>query len=374
MFGKAPFAGRPSIVFLYLGRRGALARFTLDLAMAAQELPEIGASFAISEENDTASEFRWLGSALHEINTFSTPASPSVVTNFGTAKKELLLYLERLMPSAVVNLMPHVWTPLLAPSIRRIGIKYLSVIHDVHAHPGDPAGYLNWWLLRETRSADVVITLSKSVADDLVRRTRTPQANVVTLFHPDLRYGRLPAKRSRDLNTPLKVLFFGRILKYKSLPVLVEAIEILRSRGVRIDLGVAGKGDLSSLRGRLTTLNAEVINRWIDDSEVAPLLARYDAMVLSHSEASQSGVAATAFGHGMPVVGVPIGGIAEQVVDGRTGVLASDSSARALADAIDELSGNPELYGRIAKHLSAEAHERSMTRFVRQVASEAIVH
>ena len=42
------------------------------------------------------------------------------------------------------------------------------------------------------------------------------------------------------------------------------------------DLGVAGAGDIGELRGRLAALDAEVVNRWLDDDEIAPLLARYD--------------------------------------------------------------------------------------------------
>ena len=129
-------------------------------------------------------------------------------------------------------------------------------------------------------------------------------------------------------------------------------------------------GDLSSQRERLTTLGAEIINRWLEDDEVPGILARYDAIALSHIEASQSGVAAAAFGNCMPVVAMPVGGIAEQVVDGRTGVLAHRTSARSFADAIYRLATDPELYARISAHLSATAEDRSMARFVDELVSE----
>ena len=95
-------------------------------------------------------------------------------------------------------------------------------------------------------------------------------------------------------------------------------------RASRIDLGVAGSGDIADVRMRLVALGAEVINRWLDDEEIAPLLARYDAMALPYIEASQSGVAAAAFASCMPVIAMPCGGLAEQVVENKTGVIAPD--------------------------------------------------
>jgi glycosyltransferase involved in cell wall biosynthesis len=159
-------------------------------------------------------------------------------------------------------------------------------------------------------------------------------------------------------------------MKYKGLPLLLDAVELLRREGLDLKLGVAGAGNLQSERSRLAVLGAEVINRWIDDDEVGPLLARYDAVALSHIEASQSGVAATAFGNGMPVVGMPVGGLVEQIVDGRTGVLAQRMTVRAFADAIRRLASEPGLYDGIVDHLRGSAENRSMQRFLDQIIAE----
>jgi glycosyltransferase involved in cell wall biosynthesis len=156
----------------------------------------------------------------------------------------------------------------------------------------------------------------------------------------------------------------GRIYAYKGLPLLIEAIEMLRAEGVRIHLGVAGAGDIRSMRERLAAIDAEVTNRWLDDSEIAPLLEGYDAMALPYIEASQSGVAAVAFGSCMPVIAMPSGGLSEQVIEGKTGVIAGTVTARALADAIGRLAANPPLYAEISRNLHATAPERSMRAFI----------
>jgi glycosyltransferase involved in cell wall biosynthesis len=89
------------------------------------------------------------------------------------------------------------------------------------------------------------------------------------------------------------------------------------------------------------------ISGWLADGEIGPLLARYDAMVLPYKDPSQSGVTATAFGNCMPVIGVPVRGLTEQIMDGRTGVLASQGTARSLADAIQRLALDDVLYRNI---------------------------
>jgi len=65
---------------------------------------------------------------------------------------------------------------------------------------------------------------------------------------------------------------------------------------------------------------------------------------LPYGEASQSGVAASAYAAGRPVVATPVGGLVEQVVHGTTGLLAQDLSAEALADEVAALVDSPVLF------------------------------
>jgi glycosyltransferase involved in cell wall biosynthesis len=256
------------------------------------------------------------------------------------------------------------WTPLLRPSIQKLGIAYVTVIHDVVGHQGDPTGYVTRWLTSEARQSDTVVTLSRNVANQLQAAGYAHADRIRPLFHPDLSYGAAAAAKSRAPGEPFKLLFFGRILKYKGLPLLLTALEMLRAERISVQLGVAGAGDLRSERARLAALGAEVTNRWLDDDEIEPLLARYDAIVLPHIEATQSGVAAVAFGNCIPVIGMPVGGLVEQIISGRTGVLAKQVSAGSLADAIRSLATNPAMYNGIGTYLRGTAKDRSMKRFI----------
>lgn len=358
------------LVFLYLGRGGALGRFCLDLASAVAQSP-LNATFVISHDNPIYPELKTaFGEKVVSLETFKRATSAAVITNFFAARRKLLTHLERERPVALVTLMPHIWTPLLAPLVRKLGIRYVTVMHDAFPHPGDPTAFLTRWLRSEARAADLVVTLSRAVADQLLTLRVVSNETIHPLFHPDLSSRGARTNRTRDLAKPFRLLFFGRVMHYKGLPLLIDAIELLQKRGLPVELGVVGLGTLSNCRERLAAIGAEIINRWIADHEIAPIFARYDAVALSHIEASQSGVAATAFGNGMPVIGMPVGGIAEQVIDGKTGVLAHHASASSFADAIQRLASDPGLYSRISAHLNATAKNRSMECFLSEVVSE----
>lgn len=358
------------VLFLYLGRRGALGRFTLELAQAAREIPQLQSVVAISSMSENAREFGWLGDSLMMLDTFDRVVSLATVQNYFVARRRLLDRITSDNVTTVVTLMPHIWTPLLARSVRAAGARYITIIHDAVSHPGDPTSLVIPWLRSEARLADRVVTLSRAVADQLIGNGHAEPAKTQPLFLADLRYGSSGEAKQRAANEPLRLLFMGRIFAYKGLTLLLDAIELLRREGIPIHLGVAGAGDIGGVRARLTALDAEVINRWLDDSEIAPLLARYDAMALPYIEASQSGVAAVAFGSRMPVVAMPSGGLVEQVIEGESGVIAGEPTARAFADAVRRLAVDPSLYARISRSLQDTAGQRSMRTFVRRLTEE----
>jgi glycosyltransferase involved in cell wall biosynthesis len=352
------------VAFLYWGRRGALPRLTLDLARAALGRPDLDLHLSISYQNELFADHVWLDDRLLPIDTFRSAAgalraAPAVPHRLRDLRRRLQ---ERGVRVAVA-LMPHLWTPLLAPELKRAGIAYIPVVHDAAAHAGDTTGIANWWLLRNLHRADRIVTLSPFLTRALVSSGRAPDALIDTLFLPDLNYGGGRPAPADDA-APLRILFFGRILRYKGLPLFVDAIDLLARRGTRVEAGVFGAGDLAECGERLRALGAEVANRWIDDGEIASILARYDVMVLSHIEASQSGVAAAALGAGMPVVATPVGGLVDQVEHEKTGLLAGRADAAALADAIERLAQDRSLLRAMVDEIARRRGERSMSAFL----------
>jgi glycosyltransferase involved in cell wall biosynthesis len=150
-------------------------------------------------------------------------------------------------------------------------------------------------------------------------------------------------------------MFFGRILTYKGIGLLLDAYEsIVHQKDVA--LSIIGSGDLSPWREQISRLpRVEIDNRWIEAGEIGAILSRADLLALPYIEATQSGVAAAAYAAGIPVVATPVGGLTEQVRHGETGLIAGRVDAPALADAILRLASDEALYRRCAAGAAAYA-------------------
>jgi glycosyltransferase involved in cell wall biosynthesis len=216
--------------------------------------------------------------------------------------------------------------------------------------------------LRQARAADHVVTLSGYVRDRLLEKSIVPADRVTTLFHPDLTFRTPPTRRSAK--RPLRILFFGRMFRYKRLDLFIEAIALLRAAGAPIEVTLQGAGNIGPYRQRLQELGVHVENRWLASHELGKQLRQHDVLALCHSEASQSGAIAAAFGAGLPVVAFGVGGIPEQVAHEVTGLIATDHTAASFAAAILRLLDRPELLERLKLGVQASMPQRSMRQFV----------
>jgi hypothetical protein len=126
------------VAFLFLGRKGSFGQFALELARAAVDCEGLDPTLIIARSSQTAARFDELGERLLKLDTYDDRPIPELLVNYPAARKALLAYLASRQPAAVITLMPHVWTPLLAPAIRRLGISYISIAHDAGPHPGPP--------------------------------------------------------------------------------------------------------------------------------------------------------------------------------------------------------------------------------------------
>lgn len=359
------------LMFLYWGRKGSLGLFTRQLMQAAEAMPDFCATLSISRQNADFEAFAPFGEHLLPVDTQSHRLGLLTgIARMPALRRSIAARARNDGIEAAVTLMPHIWSGLAAPVFRRHDIPYATIVHDFTAHPGDVRTRLAMPLMSlDVKRADHVITLSRAVADRLVEAGTVPRSRIHALFHPDLDYGVAAAPRLPQAGQPLKLLFLGRIMAYKGLPLLVDALRRLQSDGVPVHLGVHGEGPIGKERAPLDELGAEVANHWHSDEEIAGLLSRYDAVVLSHTEASQSGVAAAALGAGLPVICTPVGGLPEQVEDGVTGIVAREATSAGLAEAIRRLALSPSLYCSLHAQIVARRPQRSMQTFLERLSA-----
>src|SRR5208282_916345 len=109
--------------------------------------------------------------------------------------------------------------------------------------------------------------------------------------------------RRFPMGRPFRFLFFGRIVDYKGIDLLLQAFSLLAARRDDVELHIVGVGDLSRYQSLLKRIpRVTIVNRWVDNSEIASFFNEADALVASYTEASQSASVTTAYGNGIPVV------------------------------------------------------------------------
>lgn len=250
---------------------------------------------------------------------------------------EIARAIAALRVDAALCAMPAALDLVMAAALRRAGVPYAVVVHDAERHPGDTFPLqmtLQRWLVRD---AGLLFALSGHVAGQLRGRGLRPGQMLLPGRLPPFVFGPRPVP-VRAHGGRFRLLSFGRLLPYKGLDLLADALTALGARD-DLEVRVVGSGpesdDLVRLRG---LANVTVENRWVPEAELPELLAWADGLVLSHREASQSGVAAAAIGAHRWVVATRVGGLVEQLQDQPMAVLCAPDAA-SLVSAIAGLPG-----------------------------------
>lgn len=252
------------------------------------------------------------------------------------------------------------WLNLALPFLRHL--PKLVTIHDVHLHPGDVQSRrvprLTVHQLR--RSADLLIVHGADQQRQAMAQLGRPAGEVRVLPHPALlRYARLAARDGleRRPGGPPSVLFFGRLMRYKGLPHLLEAWPAVAASlpGARLVLAGSGPDAPWLEQATLGLPGVALVDRRLDDRATAQAFLDADLVVLPYIEASQSGVLALAAAFGRPVVASEVGDLAATVRATGMGLLVPPGDPPALAAALLRALADPDERARLAAASTAAA-------------------
>jgi len=339
---------RPTRLMLWhWGRRGGGPRVTLELARALASLPGVEVHLSLSRQSELFDETTALGLPGWHVNTYTdrrgffTGAArlPGLRRGFGD-------YLRAADIATVACTMIHLWNLPMLSAIRRAGARYVCTVHDATLHPGEESAWRSALMRREIRAADHLAAPSTYVAERLEALYGRPAGQVLRLPLGPL--GETPSEEgvARALlpGRPPELLFFGRLLPYKGLDLLLEAWSHIRAERPDARLRLVGSGSLGRLAARARSAGVKVEQRWVAEGEIPALVESADLLLLPYREASQSGVIPYAYGPGVPCVVTPVGGLAEQIGNGAGGAVAASVSAPAFARAVLDLLEDPAAY------------------------------
>jgi glycosyltransferase involved in cell wall biosynthesis len=249
----------------------------------------------------------------------------------------LVQRIRALRPDVAICAMPGMTDFLMAWALKASGVPFLVVVHDAELHPGDGRPFQMQLQRALMRRAAGLIALSAHVAAKLIQRGAPAGRPLIRSMHPPRLFRPLPPPALAH-DGKMRLLFFGRLLPYKGIDLLVDALRLLGPRG-DFELRVVGSGpDSADVRALAALPGVTVENRWVPEGEIGELLAWSDALVLSHREATQSGGAAAAVAARRFVVATAVGGIPEQLAGEKLARLCAPepaSLAAALRDLLD---------------------------------------
>ncbi len=342
---------RLRVLIWHWGRRGGGPRYTLELARVLAKRDDLEVFLSLSRQSEMYAQFESIQVAgRFDIDTYtSLPQFALRTLQLPLLRRLFAAYLKRERIDVVFCTMDHLWDSFVVGAIRPAGALYLLTVHDAMRHPGEDQGMRQWLLRRDVAASDGALVLTESVRELLIAHHGYPRDRTFLSTLGNFSYCHRDVPRELPVDRPVRLLFFGRIIAYKGLDLLLSALPRLQAEFPGLSLEIWGAGDLGSYRTRLSELSAvRIENRWIGEDEIAGIFERTDLAILPYREASQSAVVATAFAAGMPCIATPIPGLCEQVADGVTGLIAASMQAEDLAEAIARPLRDGALYRRLS--------------------------
>lgn len=137
------------------------------------------------------------------------------------------------------------------------------------------------------------------------------------------------------------LLFFGYVRKYKGLNVLLGAMPGILKRNPKAKLLIVGEfyDTPDKYYEQINNLgikdSVKVVQRFVPNEEVGLYYSAADIVILPYLSATQSGVLNIAYGFGKPVVVTDVGGLTEDVIDGKTGYVVKPNDENEIINAVN---------------------------------------
>ncbi len=327
------------ILVWHWGRRGAGPLFAAQLAQALATLPDCRAALSLAAGAEILAEPDPPDCDWRE-PTYKTPLGYAGQLLRGpAAAKRVDRHLAAIRPDAAICAMPALLDRRMTAGLRRAKIPYAVIVHDAAGHPGEALKFRFLGQTKLLRNAVALFPLSGHVETMLQAQLPIPSPKIQKLWHPPFTFGPQAPPPLSHGGRP-RILFFGRLLPYKGLDLLADALATFGDN-LPYDIRICGDGPNSPDLDRLKLMpNVTVENRWIPQPELPALIAWSDAIILPYREASQSGVAAAAIAQGRYILATNVGGLPEQLA-ATPGATLCTPTAPAIATALATLFTNP---------------------------------
>ncbi|MEZ6005524.1 MAG: glycosyltransferase family 4 protein [Planctomycetota bacterium] len=226
--------------------------------------------------------------------------------------------------------------------------------------------------------ARLVLCVSELVADYAMRQGArpaqiwvAPNGVDVDRFRPRPAAGAERPRRFPNLTDPVVLGFHGRLRPWHGFDRIVSAAAEAIARGSNLALHCVGSGPYrESLENALGGDRWHVTD-WCSGEELAEHVAGFDILALGYDPGEACYFSPLKLREGMAAGAVPVvpdlGSLADDVQQGRAGLIYDPADPTALRQAIERLAGDAPLRAKLAAAAREAAHRHSWAAIAREV-------
>ncbi len=345
--------GKALILALSLGRYGGCVRYATEIIDALNLPCDTYISTFTTEKKPQNSRTVWTYK-----NRFQFVLNSLFVLPFLWFK--IMWDAWRKSYSAVYFPYKHFWNLPFLWGFKWLGRKTVMTIHDGFLHDGD-GNKLEQWLVRKcVQQADELIFLTDFVQKE-VQENIGFKAKSSVIEHG--MFDMYVRREARTHSPKPRLLFLGRIGKYKGVDMLIEAVNQLPQDSYE-QLCIAGKM-WYDLKVDTTNAKLKIQDKWLEEQEMTDLLRSHDILILPYKAASQSGVVMMGVAAAIPMICTKVGGLQEQLSE--TEALFVEPNVAALREGILQLINDPLLYQNISEQLLRKQEDLSWKNIARRI-------
>lgn len=197
---------------------------------------------------------------------------------------------------------------------------------------------------------DAIIAHTKKVKLEIMQKNNIKDDRIFVIPHginiiPKKKLSKKAALDFLNIGNSKKVLLcFGAIEPYKGIDLMLKALIKLIEIDESYFLIIAGRCLNARYLKELEEIIKEnnlgpylkFVNKFIPDEEISYYLNAADVLVLPYRAIYQSGVLFLAYSFGTPVIATNVGSFSEDIIEGKTGLIAEPNNIHSLANKINE--------------------------------------
>lgn len=252
---------------------------------------------------------------------------------------QLFKKIQRLKPDIIHFIDNHPWYIMYGKLLKKLWYTIYVTQHDPILHSWD-CKWIQWKIAVLTNRvlrqlSDKLIVHGENLRNDLIKEYKVKSEKIIVVPHGNYNFF---TRWSDGKIKPVEnaFLFFGRIVEYKGLDILLESLKFVKNKVPVFSLIIAWSWSLNKYKELLNHYweNIQIYNQSISDAEIRRYFGMSEFVVLPYRDATGSGVIPLAFAFSRPVIVSNVGELGTCTKSANWGIVLDSLAPQTLAEQI----------------------------------------